>query len=894
VVRRRFASVTVASLVAAVVVAGAAPAAALPLHPPLAPFVWPNVPERIARGLASQDPAERRQAAQEIGKLPAELAKPLVRKAMADEDAEVRIMAASVAAKLKLEGAGDLVTAWLSEPDARVRLAACEVIRVAPTDRSITALGRVLSDPSKDVRLAAAQAMGRSSSPEATSLLLGHLDDSAPDVRGEVATALGRLGDARAVLPLVGRVQDTDQEVRRRVARALGDLTNAQAISALVIALNDSSLDVRVEAALALGRIGAAQTADPARTEEATVALAPFAQATSDGSRPATEATHAMRQASLRALGRIGSPRAIDLLVAALEGDRPDAMRTPAREALVVVGPRAVKPLVALLSGNPSTRAATGAAQALGAIRDPSAVAAIVRGMQRGTVPVTAGLSALASLGSDAALPAVLELLSDQGTNVRLEAIRAAGELLDPSRPDGRAVDPIILALGDAGLSVEERLGLVEILGKTGSPRAAPTLVGLASTKPASVRRAVLVALGNLSQGSKAVDEKLLEALDDDLGSVRTDAAIALSRVGTPALAGTLLDRLLRSAEQDRAALGLALAGVLGRSTDGAVAERVQRAIGSAPSSARDALIEGLGRMKGAEALAALRAHVGGPLDDRRKIAEALGGHGSSAGAELERLALDPDAAVRANAAWSLGFAGDQAAAKRIGAMLKDPDVTVAGNAAASLGRLAGRLARPEVARPLCASMKDARAYVRANALAGLDLAGTSCDEASVADLLVSDPSDIVRLAAATHLLRIVASTPAAPASAPPPTSPVASPAQKTDVAASPKPAAAPGALARRALQRCNSEEPVFRVSQRCERAAPPPPGAHSRAFPLTVFIVPDGGDSPQARAPFALVRPDGTLRLGLADRRGAVFEASVPEGDVELAVPAPLAIQRP
>ncbi len=46
----------------------------------------------------------------------------------------------------------------------------------------------------------------------------------------------------------------------------------------------------------------------------------------------------------------------------------------------------------------------------------------------------------------------------------------------------------------------------------------------------------------------------------------------------------------------------------------------------------------------------------------------------------------------------------------------------------------------------------------------------------------------------------------------------------------------------------------------------------------------------PAPRAPFALVRPDGSMRLGVADRRGELFEFAVPPGTVRLAVPAPLA----
>lgn len=812
-------------------------------------FVWPNVPERIEKRLGSADPAERRLAAQEISRLPAALAKPLVQKAMGDEDVEVRVFAAAVAVKIKLEGAGDRVTPWLVEPDPRIRLAACEVIRASPSDRSVAALGRVLADPSKDVRLAAARAMGRSSSAEAPSLLLGHLDDNSPDVRTEVAVALGRLGDARAVLPLVGKVQDTDQGVRRAVARALGELGDVRATSALVLALNDSSIDVRVEAALALGRFGG---------DEAIVALAPLTQIAGDGAKsaPSAEAAHVMRQAALRSLGRIGSPRAIDLLVGALAGDKPAAGRTPARDALVAVGPKAVKPLVAFLSGSPSTDSATGAVQALGAIGDASATPAIVRGMQRGAVPVSAGLSALAKLGSSDALPAVLELVSGQ-TSVRLEAIRAARELLDPSRPDGRAVDPIVDALSETGLTLEERSGLLELLGRAGSPRSAPTLLAHVGDKQPAVRRAVLEALGNLSQGSAAVDAKLIAGLDDDLGALRTTAAVALSRVGTTAAAPVLLDRLLKSAEQDRGAVGLALSGVLGRSSDATLAKRVGSAVDAAPSSARDALIEGLGRMKTAESFAELARLSSGPLDDKRKVAEALASHGERARELAQKLANDPDAGVRANAAWTLGFVGDAASAKALTNLLSDPDAAVSGNAAASIGRLARTLKKPDAASPLCKALGDGRPYVRSNALAGMDLAGFDCGADVIAKLISDDPSDVVRVAAARHLHRTAPKQPAAA----------------------------------KALRRCVAEERVHRVARLCETMEARSSGA--RTFPLVVFVVPDGGTEPKARAPFALALPDGTMRLGLADRRGAVFEAEVPEGEVELAVPAPLALSR-
>lgn len=863
-----------------------------------ADFVWPNVPDRIAKGLESTDPAERRTAAQQLATLPAALAKPLVLKALGDEDNEVRITAAKASARFKLPGASDIVAAWLVESDARLRLAACEVIRSSPTEKSVTALGRVLSDPSQEVRAAAAQAMGRSGSADAVSLLLGHLDDTSPEVRAEVVTSLGRLGDARAVLPLVGKVQDTSVEVRRRVARALGDLHDKRALSALVRALSDASSDVRVESALALGRIG---------SDEATVALAQHVQPTtnaSQGGPPAAESSLALRQAALRSLGRIASPRAIDLLLNALESDRPDAGRTPARDALVAVGAKATKPLQTALGGSPSARVASGIVQALGVIGDRSTANTIVRAMQRGAVPAPIALAALAQLKADEAMPAVLELLGSASPDTRRAAIRAALAMIDPAHPDGRAVEPVQDALSDPNLEVEDRVALVELLGRTGSPRSAETLLAYVASKSPALRRASLRGLGSLAQGSAAVDDKLVAALDDELGTVRMDAAIALSRVGTKELGKTLLNRLLKSAEQDRAAIGIALAGVMARSQDAELVRAASAAVSSAPTSAQDAVLEGIGRLVNAASVEELKKLAAGNPDDRRKVAEVLASQGAAAQPTLITLAGDSDAGVRANAVWSLGAIGDKTAVTTLARLVTDQDVNVAGNATAALGRLAARVGDATLAESsVCAALSDTRAYVRANALAGITLARGSCDVRVVSNLLATDASERVRLAAAALLHQIAsnpgaaAPNPPAPAPTPAPSPTPASPTPAPPGAPAPTPAPAPAPpppdpplLAKRALERCAAEEPTYRVARACDTSPQPVPAPGSPTFPLTVFVVPDGASGPVPRAPFALVLPDGTLRLGLSDRRGVVFEPMAPRGEVELAVPAAMA----
>jgi hypothetical protein len=183
--------------------------------------------------------------------------------------------------------------------------------------------------------------------------------------------------------------------------------------------------------------------------------------------------------------------------------------------------------------------------------------------------------------------------------------------------------------------------------------------------------------------------------------------------------------------------------------------------------------------------------------------------------------------------------------------------VAVAGNATVALARVAKRSgAAAAAAKPLCGALADYRSYVRVGALTGLRLASISCDKASaVRRVLRNDRSWRVRLAAAA-LLRLELNG------------------KRASVAV------------KRALWRCAVEDRDALVAERCGSDPDPPAGAHD----VTVYVVPDGKPDPRARAPFALVLPDGSMRLGVADRRGAMFEPAVPGGRLELAVPAALA----
>jgi hypothetical protein len=264
----------------------------------------------------------------------------------------------------------------------------------------------------------------------------------------------------------------------------------------------------------------------------------------------------------------------------------------------------------------------------------------------------------------------------------------------------------------------------------------------------------------------------------------------------------------------------------------------------------RDALLEAIGHARLASARAALLAQASSPDPaDRAKVAEILALQ-SDSGAALAALAADQDATVRANAVWALGAVGTERELAVLTRAVRDPDVATAANAVGALGRVALRhkLGAP---RELCELLDDRRAAVRAGALSALRIVAKRCADGRERRVLSSDHSPRARRAAAL-LLRDVDSSP----------------------------------VDRRALERCAGEDVIGAVAAAC--LGMPSEGARGEGEVL-VFVVPAGEAAPVPRAPFALVRPDGLTRHGAADRRGAVCEVRVPDGDVELSTHAAL-----
>jgi HEAT repeat protein len=477
-------------------------------------------------------------------------------------------------------------------------------------------------------------------------------------------------------------------------------------------------------------------------------------------------------------------------------------------------------------------------------------------------------MRALGRTHDASAVPVVLEFALDASPQVRTEALEAASRLLDPDRPDGRVVEPLVAALRDPRLATVERAQVATLLGRTGAARAMPPLVSLVSAKDRALRLAAIDALGvlggadeaNAAAQAGARDDALVPLLAETDAGLRLHAALALSRAGGAKAREALLAKLDASEEMDRAAVLTALGGVLARVPTGQAVVRLEHELDLSAGADRDALLIALARTHLPEAFASLaRTAKSDFAEDRRAIATLLPARPASEAAPVAvALLADSDASVRAQAAWALGTVGDASSAPQLQRLAQAGDIDSSIDATAALGRIASRApSAPTLASQwLCPLLEHGHPYVRANALAGLALAGARCQDGSKERRLLLDGDQVesVRAAAARVVGHNVG---------------------MHDATVDPEDA--------RALESCAATDHSGTVARRC-RSPLASPGV---AQPLLVYVVSDDGVLPVPKSAYAILLGDGFIHVGLTDRRGSVFDPATPAGELSLERPS-------
>ncbi|MHC4579379.1 MAG: HEAT repeat domain-containing protein [Planctomycetota bacterium] len=629
---------------------------------------------KLVARLQDKNPAARKKAVRELGKLrEARAVEPLVA-ALRDADRGVRRYAADALGDLKDRRAVEALVATLNDPAGRVRARAAEALGKIGDRRAVPPLIEKLKDEDGSVRSAAAMALAWLRDPGARDALHAATQDPSAPVRGSAAIALAWLGD---LTPLLEALQDPAERVRTRAAGALGRLKNRRAVPALVAALRDRAAAVRRGAGHALVRL----RWKPATAEQQAVHLVALQEWEEAGAlgQAAVEplfrvlADEETRAGAMKALARLDwrstatdaqkaaylvaerrwddavevGPAAVEALAAALDNKFWNVRQDAARALGRLGDQRAVAPLVKLLSDE-YKRARRAAAEALDMLRWRPAspaeeawhLAALERWREAG------------KLGPDA-VPPLLNVLRDADVLAKDEV----GHVLCDIGP--AVVAPLIAALHDP----RSADSAVWVLAQVGDRRAAEPLLAACRDPHSRIRRAAFLTLGEWGD-ARAVEPLIVALKDDDPNTGHAEAAQALAWLGDPRAVAPLIEALGNPRKREPAARAL---GELGDRR--AVPPLIDALADQRNLGLRIIVVQALGRLSDPRAVEPLLSMA---TDDKRLAEDAAAVHAAilALGELGDKRAVEPLVSFldgrhegrRRSAAAALAKLGDQRA----------------------------------------------------------------------------------------------------------------------------------------------------------------------------------------------------------------------------------------
>lgn len=401
-----------------------------------------------------------------------------------------------------------------------------------------------------------------------------------------------------------------------------------------------------------------------------------------------------VREIALRALARIGDPRAVDPLVAALR--TADVWLAPRiADILTRHGELAVAPMIALLEEGTRHPSRAWAANVLGEVRAQRAFAPLVRALGDLDDEVRAKAAhALGRLGDGRATPYLLEhLLTDPAPFVRARIAGALGRFGDPE-----VIERLVRSLGDPAWWV--RMRSVEALEQIGEAAEGPLLVALDDPDP-EIRSRSAVALERLGLPARVVgmierDERPREAGD------------VLAKFASAGARELLAEQMVHTSPRVRAAV---IAAVRRTGRRDLSRELVAAARGDREPAIRAAAFDALRALGLRDAVPAGLAGLGDPSEAVRAAALALLGDlgGPELGHDVRQLAGDPEPAVRAAAVRALGLIRATDAEPEFDRLLTDPAPEVRAAAAEGAAAAEVRNLAPAVARLLGDSEEPVR-----------------------------------------------------------------------------------------------------------------------------------------------------------------------------------------
>lgn len=590
--------------------------------------------------------------------------------------------------------------------DPSERREAVEGLRGGPENVAIPFLVTALMDQNPGVQQAAIEILVDIASPAVVSSVIPLLRDelSAP-LRNMAVEILSRTG-SHDVESIARLLREENGDVRRFAADILGVIGDKCSISSLVTALKDENPNVRSSAANSLGMIG-----DRA-------AITPLIESLE------IEKDEWVIFSEIEALGKVGDETITGPLMRFMEGGSEPLMLASVEALKRFNVPDVAGALIALLD-TANDEVKREALKILVDMLESSSDCFSKKGMLD---KLTGHL--IPALGDDdeevkyAAVKGVGLIRERRAVKVLISILRD----LDSGVPEAEErVICIHNALKEIGDEEELILGIsthgsdtpiqvIDLLGELKSEKAVGYLTGIFESADRERKRAIVAAIGRI--GNIGSVDFLTEALEDESGYVRKEAADALAKMGNKKALPCLFMRLDRERYDDvREALLSAIIDIgrsgaynglitfirssspetremgakgLGMLSDERAVPKLIKVINDDSSKVRKASVRALSSFKNLDVKEALKvALMDGEPDVRVAAVQAIadiGGRGAVE--ELSALLSDPEPWLRSQAIEAICEIGGKGVVKVVIAALDDPHPMVKVSAIRSLGRL--------------------------------------------------------------------------------------------------------------------------------------------------------------------------------------------------------------
>ncbi|NQT54279.1 HEAT repeat domain-containing protein, partial [bacterium] len=380
------------------------------------------------------------------------------------------------------------------------------------------------------------------------------------------------------------------------------------------------------------------------------------------------------RNAALIGLGKAGSAKDADTLVAALDGA--DAERGAATDALLLLEGKDATAAIAAKAEGAKAPAKAILVGVLGQRGDAAAVPAVVAAAKDKAEAVrVAAYGALGALKSEAGIEALLGALLSEKAATRDRAEWAFSRI-----PGDAATQAILKALDGLQAQAEAKVVLVRSLGYRRDARTLDRLAALTRDPVDDVRAAAFRALAMLND-LRAIPA-ILKALETEKGKARDAAVYALRRAhGKEATAA-----IVKAAKTAPAAALAPILRVLSWRDDPAVQQFLVANASNGDATVRAAALDGLSRIKDAAAVPSI-------------IEAATKGEGQVRNAAIRTSLVYTDEITKA----------DPAAAKAIYLRALDHKVVPHHDARRAALRALGKVGDADTVGPLADALRDRR-----------------------------------------------------------------------------------------------------------------------------------------------------------------------------------------